>query len=175
MSSELKKASVGPVFIGGILVFLLFGLLVWIWFGFAGKQDDFEKKRADARAAKLDALQKESHEKLSGYAWINKDKGIVQLPIARAQEIMLADLKAKAVQASSVKVEHPYPAGLQQAPVAAPATTGTGAPAPAASGTNAAVTTPAPSPAAAASPAPAAPAASVAATPAPATTSTPVP
>ncbi|MGB8355459.1 MAG: hypothetical protein WCD79_16295 [Chthoniobacteraceae bacterium] len=148
MSSKLKKASVGPAFLGGILAFLLFGLFVLIWFRLSGKTESFDDQRAVARAAKLDQLQKDNHEKLTSYAWVSKDKGVVQLPIDRAMEVVVADLKAKPVKASSVKLEVPYPAGLQQPPAAAAVTTtGSGAPATAAS----------PAPAPAANPAAAAP------------------
>jgi hypothetical protein len=192
MSSELKKASVGPAFLGGILAFLIIGLFVLIWFCISGKPESFDDKRAVARVAKLDALQKENEEKLTSYAWVNKAKGTVQLPIDRAMELVVADLKAKPVQASSVKLEPIYPAGLQQAPaVAAPAATGSAAPAAAAPGKSPApaaataqpAAAPAPSapPAASAAPAAATPAPSVAATPAataspaPSATTTPAP
>jgi len=184
MSSELKKASVGPVFIGGIFIFLIFGLLIVIWFRWSGKADSYDDQRAVVRAAKLDQLQKDNHEKLTSYAWVNKQKGIVQLPIDRAMEVVIADLKAKPVKASAVKLEVPYPAGLQQAPAAAapaaPAAPGaapaaSAAPVPsqaAATSGSAAPAAPAPSPApAAASPAPAAASAS----PVPASSPSPVP
>ena len=135
MSSELKKASVGTAFIGGIFIFLLFGVIVLVWLRTGGKQEDFDDQRAVARAAKLDVMQKENHEKLTTYAWVNKAKGVVQLPVDRAMELVIADLKAKPVKASAVKLEVPYPAGLQ-APLAAPAGSGTAAPGAAVSGTN---------------------------------------
>jgi hypothetical protein len=161
MSSELKKASVGPVFAGGILVFLLFVLIVLVCFRLLPKSQSYEDKRAAARAEKLNLLQKENHEKLSSYAWINKEKGIVQLPVEFAAELVLGELKAKTVHPSTVKVENPYPAGLQQPPPA-PA-----APAPGAS--------PLPGAPAAASPTPAAPATATPAVSVPAASSTPVP
>jgi hypothetical protein len=145
MTSELKKASVGPVFIGGIFVFLLFALLVKVWFAFSVPAENYEDKRAAARVAKRQALDRDNREKLTNYAWVSKEKGVVQIPIDDAMKIVAGELKTKPVQASAVKVEIPYPAGLQQAP-----------PAPAA---------PAPAMPAAASPAPSAPA--VAAPPAP--------
>jgi hypothetical protein len=175
MTSELKKASVGPVFIGGIFVFLLFALLVKVWFAFSTPAENYEDKRAAARVAKRQALDRDNREKLTTYAWVSKEKGVVQIPIGDAMKIVAAELKTKPVQASSVKVEIPYPAGLQQAPPApaapAPAMPAAASPAPSAP----AVATP-PAPAAAtsapaAAPVPAAPAA--AATPANSATPTP--
>lgn len=153
MSSELKKASVGPVFLGSIFLFLIFAVVVWIWFSMGGRKETFEEKRAAARLDRLMTTQHEAHQKLEGYSWVNKEKGIVQLPIERAEELVAVELKAKPVHASNVKLENPYPYGLQQAPPtilvsptpAAPAAAGS--PAPAASAAPAA-------PAKAAAPAP---------------------
>lgn len=168
MSTELKKASVGPAFAGGILVFLLFAIIVLVGFRFLPKSESYDDKRAAARVEKLNLLQKENHEKLSIYAWINRGKGIVQLPIERAGELVLAELRARTVQPSTVKVENPYPAGLQQPPPAASVPAASASPAPGAP----AVATPAASVPPAARPAPAsapAPASSPAITAPPAT------
>lgn len=148
MSSELKKASVAPAFIGGIFVFLLFALLVAVWFHFAGGAESYDDKRAAARFDKLHALQKENLQKLTVYGWVNKQKGIVRIPIDAAMKLAAIELKNKPVQASAVKVENPYPAGLQQAPQAAAAAPTPSAATPAAS--------PAPSPTPAVAPAPSA-------------------
>lgn len=149
MSSELKKASVGPAFIGGIFVFLLFALLVAVWFRFAGRTENYDDKRAADRMAKLSVLQKENHEKLTIYGWVNRNEGIVQIPIDDAMSLVVAELKAKPVEASAVKVENPYPAGLQQAPPTAAAAP---AAAPTVSATPSSTPTAAPAPSAAASP-----------------------
>ena len=189
MSSELKKASVGPTFLGGILAFLIFWLLVLIWFRVSGKTESFDEARAVVRAGKLDQLQKDNHQKLTSYAWVSKDKGVVQLPIDRAMEVVIADLKAKPVKASSVKLEVPYPAGLQQPPAAAaapaaPAAAGApvkaASPAPVVAATPApsatpAVAAPAPAPAVATTPAPSVAATPAATPPAPSATTTPAP
>jgi hypothetical protein len=177
MTSELKKASVGPVFIGGIFVFLLFALLVKVWFAFSTPAENYEDKRAAARVAKRQALDRDNREKLTTYAWVSKEKGVVQIPIDNAMKIVAAELKTKPVQASSVKVEIPYPAGLQQPPpgsaAPAPAMPAAASPAPSAPAVAAppAAAPAAAMPAPAAAPAPAAPAA--VATPANSPTSTP--
>ena len=75
------------------------------------------------------------------YAWVNKDKGIVQIPIDRAMQLVAMELATKKVGPSAREIgqEH-YKYGLQDlsfAPAAsgsaAPAASGT-APAPATSG-----------------------------------------
>lgn len=135
MSSELKKASAGFKFYGSIMAFLIFGVLVIVWRCFSPTEESLDKKRAEARAVKLAALQKENDQKLLTYAWVSKDKGVVQIPVARAMELVAAELAAKPVAASAVKLENPYPFGLQNLNFApAPAASGSAAPVPAASG-----------------------------------------
>lgn len=150
MTSELKKASVGPAFFGSILLLLLFGLVVAAWVRFGGRTESYDDKRAADRIAKLSALEKENRQRLTVYGWVHKDKGVVQIPIDDAMKLALPELKSKPVQASAVKVENPYPAGLQQAPPAASA-----APIPAATAAPTSTSVSASAPSASASPAPA--------------------
>ena len=201
MSGELKKVSIGGKFLGTIVLFLVFALVIQIWRFFGPGEKDMDEKRGEARSAKLEALQKENEQKLSVYAWVNKDKGVVQLPVDAAMKLVAAELAAKPVKASEVKVENPYPYGLQNlsfAPVPAgtgtaaassgtaaprPAASGTSSPAPAASGTAAppavsGTTAPSPAPAASGSASPVPVESGTAssgssATPAPAVTPTP--
>ncbi len=159
MSDELKKASAGGKFYGSILLFLVFALLFWFgglmapaWHYFFPGEKDIDAKRAEARAAKLEALQKENDRKLTTYAWVDKDKQIVQIPIAEAMKLVVADLAAKPVKASAVKLENPYPypdmlATPAPSGTTSPAAAASGSAAPAASGTAASGST-APTPAA---------------------------
>lgn len=163
MTGDLKKATAGGKFLGSILLFLVFALLFGIGcmlhrFLPAGDKD-LDVKRGDARSTKLEALQKENEQKLTTYAWVNKDKQIVQIPIEQAMKLVAVDLATKAVKRSDVKVENPYPYGLQDVP--APAASGSAAatPAPAASGSAAPPAAPAGSGTTVAPATPAAPAA----------------
>jgi hypothetical protein len=145
MSSELKKASVGGKFFGSIVLFLVFALAFWIavpaWRYFFPGEKGLDTKRAEARATKLEALQKDNDQKLTAYAWVDKDKQIVQVPIAQAMKLVIPELTAKKVQASAVKLENPYPHTDWDTTIpaatgsAAPAASGTAAPAPTISGT----------------------------------------
>jgi len=148
-----KTATIGPGFVGVILLFCGFAVVAWIFFRFASPMPTYEEKRAQARRDKVAVIDKEAQEKLYGPAqWIDKTKGTIQLPIDVAMNIVVNDYQSKPVQASAVKVDDPYPAGLQ-APAAAAAT---GTAAPVASGTAAPAAAVSPTPTAAASPAPAA-------------------
>jgi len=118
-----RTASLGLTFFWGIAVFCGFAFLAWVLFHFAAKPETYEDKRAAARLEKRAALEKENEQKLGSYAWVDKAKGTVQLPIDRAIELAVTDLASekRPVHPSSVKVENPYPAGLQPPPGADPA------------------------------------------------------
>ena len=122
-----------PAFFGGVFLFSAFAALVIIVYNASMPKESVEKARADARVQKLAALRADDHVKLSAYKWVNKQKGTVQIPIALAMKLVLVDLKKKTPHASNVKVENPYPAGLQDLVVAA---------APAVSGSSATLSTP---------------------------------
>ena len=127
-NGRIKTASFGPSFIGVILLFCAFAVVAWILFRFASPTQTYEEKRADERRAKVAAINTEAQAKLYGPpTWIDKTKGTVQLPIDVAMDLVVNDYQSKPLQASAVKVENPYPAGLQ-AP-AAPAVSGSAAPA----------------------------------------------
>ncbi len=120
MATERRTILVSAIFLWGIVAFALFAILVCAWLFTSRPVESVDQKRAQLRMERLKKLQQENQQKLEQYGWVDKQKGIAQVPIARAMELALVDLKSRKVQASSVKVEVPYPAGLQQAPVAAP-------------------------------------------------------
>lgn len=81
--------------LGVVLLFAFFGLLVWVVMGLVPRGDDYEKKRATARYEKLKTVRDEANSALSGYAWVDKAKGSVRVPIDRAMELTVAELAAK--------------------------------------------------------------------------------
>ncbi len=117
-----RSAGLGLNFITGILGFVLFGVVVLFLTCTRPASESLDKKRASNRLTKLDELRKQNGEKLHAYAWIDQKAGVAQIPIERAMELAVVDLKNKKVGASDVKVEVPYPVGLA-APAAAPAPT----------------------------------------------------
>jgi hypothetical protein len=130
-NGRTKTASFGPSYLGAILLFCAFAVVAWILFRFAAPSQTYEEKRADDRRAKVATINAEAAQKLYGPPqWIDKTKGTVQLPIDVAMDLVVNDYQSKPVQASAVKVENPYPAGLQSpAAAAAPAVSGSAAPA----------------------------------------------
>ena len=93
--------------LGVVLMFLMFGLIVLAIIGPVKRGSDYEQKRAENRAAKLKAQHEQDAAALTGYAWVDKNKGVVRIPIERAMELALVDLGRK----------KPAPAG----PIATPA------------------------------------------------------
>jgi len=149
-NGRLKTASLGTGFLSAVLLFCGFAVIAWILFRSMAPTQTYEDKRAQGRRDKAAAINQEAREKLYGpVKWIDKSKGTVDLPIDTAMDLVINDYQQKPVHPSPVKVENPYPAGLQLAATApaAPAISGSAAvsgsaASPAASPTPAASSTP---------------------------------
>jgi hypothetical protein len=120
MTTERRTAFVSTPFFRAILGFCLFSIVALFWSRLNPKQETYEQKRAAVRTKMLQDLRLEDEKKLNNYSWVDEKKGIVQIPIERAEEIVMAELKTKTAQPTAVKVENPYPTGLQSAPTPAP-------------------------------------------------------
>src|SRR5262249_59981712 len=135
-SAKLQSRAPLSTWWGVVLLFVLFGAIAVAIIGPAARTDDYEKMRAENRMKKLRDARDEDAKALAGYAWIDKNKGTVRLPIERAMELTVADLANK----------QPAAAGPIATPEAAAAAGGTAASSPAPS--------PSPSPAASGTPKP---------------------
>src|SRR6266571_6149994 len=100
--------------LGIVLLFALFGVIVLAIIGPAPRGAAYEQKRAKAREEKLKVAREEDAKALGSYGWIDKNKGVARIPIARAMELTVADLAEK----------KPAPAG----PIATPAAPASAAP-----------------------------------------------
>lgn len=114
--------------LGVVLLFALFGIIVLAIIGPSPRGNTYEQKRAKVREEKLKTAREEDAKALTTYSWIDKQKDTVRIPIQRAMELTVTELAQK----------KPAPAG----PIATPETPASPA-------------TAAPSPAATASPSPA--------------------
>ena len=103
--------------LGVVLLFALFGVIVLAVIGPAPRSDDYEQKRAKAREEKLKAAREEDAKALTSYAWIDKNKGVARIPVARDIELTLVELAQK----------KPEPAGPIATPEAQASTAPTGA------------------------------------------------
>ena len=120
--------------VGVVLLFLVFGLLVWVVLGLIPRGDNYEEKRAKARMEKLAQLHKDSTAALTSYAWVDKNKGTVRIPVERAMELALVDLAAKKPVAA-YPIASAAPAPVAQAGAPAPSAQPTAAPAAQTAGT----------------------------------------
>lgn len=81
--------------IGVVLLFAFFGLLALVVIGASPRGTTYEKKRAKARAEKLQAAREETTKALTTYAWVDKKKGVLRIPITDAMKLTVAELAQK--------------------------------------------------------------------------------
>ena len=112
--------------IGVVLLFGFFGLLVWSSLAPAREATPTKQNAPNARAEKLKTLREEANKALTTYGWVDKAKGVARIPIDRAMKLTLADLVAKK-PAPANPIATPEPQAS-----AAPAVSPAGTPPPAA-------------------------------------------
>lgn len=122
--------------LGVVLLFALFGVIALAIIGPAQRGDTYERQRAENRLKKLKDAREEDAKALTGYAWIDKNKGTVRLPVERAMELSVVELANK----------KPAPAGPVATPAAPAAPGGAAASSPALSPSAQASETPKPAP-----------------------------
>ena len=101
--------------VGIVLLFALFGVIVLAIIGPAPRGSSYEETRAKKRVEALKTTRDEATKALTTYGWIDKNKGTAHIPIDRAMELTVAELAQK----------KPAPAG----PIAAAETQAAAAPA----------------------------------------------
>lgn len=122
--------------IGVVLLFAFFGLLALIVIGAAPRGNSYEKKRAKVRAEKLQALNQEKLTAITTYAWVDKSKGVVRIPVEEAMTITVAELSQRtpapanpiATTAASPSPQGAGPAAASPAP--SPSANASGTPKP---------------------------------------------
>jgi hypothetical protein len=119
--------------LGIVLLFLFFGVFVLVLIGLSPRGNNYEAKRAEQRLETLKKVQDEANTELHSYAWVDKNKGVVRIPIDRAMELTVTALAQKTPTPAN-PIETPAPAG-QPSPGASPAASASPgqSPAPAAS------------------------------------------
>ncbi len=147
-----QPRSTFSTWVGVVLLFAFFGMLAFAALKMSPRGNEYEKKRAKARAEKLDAAQKENLTALTTYGWVDKSKGIARIPINHAMQLMLVELPDKKPTAAGPIVA----ASPAAAPQTSPGPSAAVSPAPNASASPAvsASATPAASPSASATPKP---------------------
>jgi hypothetical protein len=103
-----QPRSTFSTWLGILLLFALFGMIAFVLLKASPRGDTYEKKRAKARAEKLDAAQKENFNALTTYAWVDKAKGVVRIPADQAMKLTLVQLAdSKPAAAGPIAAESP--------------------------------------------------------------------
>ncbi|MGB9475966.1 MAG: hypothetical protein WCE87_12950 [Candidatus Udaeobacter sp.] len=103
-----------------VLLFALFGVIVLAIIGPSPRGSDYEETRAKKRVENLKTLREEADKSLTTYGWIDKNKGVARIPIARAMELTVVDLaKKKPAPAGPIATPEPQTtAGTAGSPAA---------------------------------------------------------
>lgn len=130
-TEQFQSPAPFSTWVGVVLLFALFGAIVVAVIGPTPRGDNYEQTRAESRAKKLKDARDEESKALTSYAWIDKNKGTVRLPINRAMELTVADLankKPAAAYAIAAPESSAAPGGAataSPAPSAPPQSSGT--------------------------------------------------
>jgi hypothetical protein len=118
--------------LGVVILFLLFGVIVLAVIGPAPRGDTYEETRGRKRIDVLKTARDSDAKELGTYGWVDKNKGVVRVPINRAMQIAVAELaKQKPAPAYAIAppAVQPSPAGgvavASPAPSVAPQPSGT--------------------------------------------------
>jgi len=97
--ASLRKIGYSPApfstWLGVVLLFMLFGIIVLAVIGPSPRGSDYEQARAKKRVERLKTLREESEKELTTYAWVDKNKGVARISINRAMELEVAELAQK--------------------------------------------------------------------------------
>ena len=132
--------------LGVVLLFALFGVIVLAIIGPSPRSSDYEERRAKKRMENLKNLREDAEKALNTYAWIDKNKGVVRIPIGRAMEVTIVQLAqqkpaaAGPIATPETQAASPAPAGSPQPSATQPAAS----PSPAAQSSPPASASPAP-------------------------------
>src|SRR6266568_9133346 len=107
--------------VGIVLLFALFGIIVLAIIGPAPRGSAYEETRAKKRVETLKTTRDEATKTLTTYGWIDKNKGTAHIPIDRAMELTVAELaQQKPAPAGPIATPGPEaPAGGPASPAPA--------------------------------------------------------
>jgi pilus assembly protein FimV len=110
--------------LGVVLLFLFFGIFVFVLVAATPHGNNYEQKRAEARKNKLNDARNAATKELNSYAWVDKGKGVARIPIDRAMQLTLRDLASKKPEPANpiaTPAEAAAPAASPPAPAVSPA------------------------------------------------------
>ena len=112
--------------LGVVLLFLFFGIFVFVLVAATPHGNNYEQKRAEARERKLNDARTAASKELNSYTWVDKGKGVARIPIDRAMQLTLRDLASKKPEAANpiaTPAEAAAPAPSPATPAVSPAAT----------------------------------------------------
>lgn len=127
-AQRFQPRAIFSTWLGVVLLFAFFGLLALVVIGASARGNSYEKKRAEVRAKKLQDLNQEKLIAITTYAWVDKAKGVVRIPVEEAMRITMAELSEKTPAPANPIAA----ADLSPAPQSAGPATASPAPSPAA-------------------------------------------
>jgi len=110
--------------LGVVLLFLFFGIFVFVLVAATPHGNNYEQKRAEAREKKVNDARNAATQELNSYAWVDKGKGVARIPINRAMQLTLRDLASKKPEPANpiaTPAEAAAPAASPPAPAVSPA------------------------------------------------------
>jgi hypothetical protein len=108
--------------LGIVLLFTLFGVIVLAVIGPAPRGSNYEETRARKRADVLKTTRDEAAKALTTYGWIDENKGVAHVPIERAMELTIVELaQKKPAPAGPVATPEPQPPAAPASAAAPPA------------------------------------------------------
>src|SRR6266536_3291624 len=117
--------------VGIVLLFALFGIIVLAIIGPAPRGSAYEETRAKKRVETLKTTRDEATKTLTTYGWIDKNKGTAHIPIDRAMELTVAELaQQKPVPAGPIATPEPQAAAAPASPAPASPSPAAGQPPP---------------------------------------------
>ena len=121
ISFDQPRSAFGT-WLGIVLLFAIFAVLVLVVMGAMPRGDNYEQKRSEARREKLKTAQEEYAKAREGYGWVDKEKGVARIPVNRAMELATAELaQRKPAPANPIEPGAGEKAGMQATAPVAPA------------------------------------------------------
>ncbi len=109
-TSAKKPVPFMLMLVGALLGFLLFAILMLVtgW-GAEWQKDLYEEKRARLRTETTRALTEADVLQLTNLEWIDREAGVVRIPVVQAIDLTMAELADQPITASEVSVIPPLP------------------------------------------------------------------
>lgn len=116
-----RERSIWPMFTGAMVLFVLFGAVVLWMLGSADREAISEEaQRAKQRYEILAQVRQDNEDLLSSYGWVDREHGIVRIPLDEAMALAVTRLQGEPRPAYPIDPTIPLGAALRPGGYAAP-------------------------------------------------------